>query len=123
MTDITAWLRSTFSDKLNGANLVLFPRLHFFAIAKASLVAPVDTEYVTVTAQEITDTMWSERNFFANGKPQDGNSARPAVGSSSTAKVKQKMSQDFVTWMSNNIKSSITSIYTNEGHIWKIIPF
>jgi tubulin beta len=76
MSGITASLR--FAGKLNGdlrkmgVNLVPFPRLHFFLIAQAPLFNPEEAGKVKVTVQEITDQMWSSRNFLANVKPEDG---------------------------------------------------
>ena len=124
MSGITASLR--FSGKLNGdlrkmgVNLVPFPRLHFFAIAQAPLFAPADAKHVKVTVQEITDQMWSSRNFLANVKPEDGKYLSASCGyrgnlatqevDDEIAKVQQKMSDDFVTWIPNNIKSSIITV-------------
>ena len=124
MSGITASLR--FSGKLNGdlrkmgVNLVPFPRLHFFAIAQAPLFAPSDAKHVKVTVQEITDQMWSSRNFLANVKPEDGKYLSASCGyrgniatqevDDEIAKVQQKMSDDFVTWIPNNIKSSIITV-------------
>jgi len=53
-------------------NLVPFPRLHFFLIAQSPLFAPGEGAKVKVTIQEITDQMWSSRNFMANVIPGDG---------------------------------------------------
>ena len=107
MSGITASLR--FSGKLNGdlrkmgVNLVPFPRLHFFAIAQAPLFAPADASHVKVTVQEITDQMWSSRNFLANVKPEDGKYLSASCGyrgnlatqevDDEIAKVQQKMSE------------------------------
>jgi tubulin beta len=124
MAGITSSLR--FSGKLNGdlrkmgVNLVPFPRLHFFAIAQAPLFAPGEAEKVKVTVQELTDQMWSSRNFLANIKPDDGkyltasctyrgNLATQEVDDQ-VAQVQAKMSEDFVTWIPNNIKSSIIKV-------------
>ena len=138
MIGITASLRSRISGKLNGANLILFPRLHFSAIAQAPLIAPADTNYnyakICVTVQKIKDQTWSSRNFLANGKPEDGkylstlygdrgNSATQAVDDA-TAKVEQKMSDVHdLTWIPNNINSNIISVYLNEWHVYQMIPF
>merc|ERR1712216_120653 len=76
MSGITASLR--FSGKLNGdlrkmgVNLVPFPRLHFFLLAQSPLFAPDQGGKVKLTVQEITDQMWSSRNFLANVKSEDG---------------------------------------------------
>jgi tubulin beta len=124
MSGITASLR--FSGKLNGdlrkmgVNLVPFPRLHFFAIGQAPLFSPDNASHVNCTIAELTDQMWSGRNFLANMKPEDGkylcascayrgNMATQEVDDE-IAKIQQKMSDDFVTWIPNNIKSSIINI-------------
>ena len=124
MSGITASLR--FSGKLNGdlrkmgVNLVPFPRLHFFAIAQAPLFSPDNKEHVNVSVAELTDQMWSGRNFLANTKPEDGKYLAASCGyrgnmatqevDDEIAKIQQKMSDDFVAWIPNNIKSSIISI-------------
>ena len=73
-----------------------------------------------MTVQEITDQMWSSRNFLANVKPEDGKYLSASCGyrgnlatqevDDEIAKVQQKMSDDFVTWIPNNIKSSIITV-------------
>jgi len=50
--------------------------------------------HVKLTVQEITSQMWSSRNFLANVKAEE-------------AQVQQKLEEDFVKWIPNNIKSSI----------------
>merc|ERR1712087_307014 len=138
MSEITASLR--FSGKLNGdlrkmgVNLVPFPRLHFFLLAQSPLFAK-DTlldkhnsggggqglaAKTKLTVQEITDQMWSSRNFLANVKSEDGKYLTASCayrGNLATqevddeiAKIQQKMADDFVTWIPNNIKSSIITI-------------
>ena len=124
MSGITASLR--FPGKLNGdlrklgVNLVPFPRLHFFLIAQAPLFAEGEGDKIKLTIQELTDQMWSSRNFLANVKPEDGKymsascSYRGDIATQEVddqmAQVQQKMSEDFVTWIPNNIKSSIIRI-------------
>jgi len=124
MSGITASLR--FSGKLNGdlrkmgVNLVPFPRLHFFLLAQAPLFAPGQGDKVRLTVQELTDQMWSSRNFLSNVKSEDGKyltascAYRGRIATSEVddemAKVSQKMADDFVTWIPNNIKTSIISV-------------
>jgi len=124
MSGITASLR--FSGKLNGdlrkmgVNLVPFPRLHFFLLAQAPLFAPGQGDKVKLTVQELTDQMWSSRNFLSNVKSEDGKYLTAACayrGAMSTheiddevAKIQQKMADDFVTWIPNNIKSSTIGV-------------
>jgi tubulin beta len=124
MSGITASLR--FSGKLNGdlrkmgVNLVPFPRLHFFLIAQAPLFNPTDSKHVNLTVQELTDQMWSSRNFLANVKPEDGKYLSASCGyrgnlataevDDEIAKIQSKMKDDFVAWIPNNIKSSIIRV-------------
>jgi len=125
MAGITSSLR--FPGKLNGdlrkmaVNLVPFPRLHFFLIAQSPLFAPGEGAKVKLTLQEVTDQMWSSRNFMANVVPSDGKylSASLAyrgenVPSSEVDNIiknlQEKMADDFVNWIPNNIKSSIISV-------------
>merc|ERR1712228_833227 len=121
MSGITASLR--FSGKLNGdlrkmgTNLVPFPRLHFFLLAQSPLFAPGQGAKVKLTVQELTDQMWSSRNFLSNVKAEDGKYLTASCGyrgaiatnevDDEVAKIQQKMADDFVTWIPNNIKSSI----------------
>jgi len=135
MSGITASLR--FSGKLNGdlrkmgVNLVPFPRLHFFLLAQAPLFAKdemsamgkdatsVSTK-VKLNVQELTDQMFSSRNFLSNVKSEDGKYLTVSCGyrgSMSTsevddesAKIQQKMADDFVSWIPNNMKTSVINI-------------
>jgi len=132
MSGITASLR--FSGKLNGdlrkmgVNLVPFPRLHFFALAHAPLASAEDSARVRLTVQEITDQMWSARNLLANVKPEDGKYLSASCGyrgvaistqevDDEIAKIQGKMSDDFVTWIPNNIKSTIINVPPQESAI------
>jgi tubulin beta len=110
MSGITSSLR--FPGKLNGdlrklgVNLVPFPRLHFFLMAQAPLFAPGEGARVKLTVQELTDQMWSSRNFLANVKPEDGKYMSASCtyrGDLSTqevddqiAQVQGKMSEDLL---------------------------
>merc|ERR1712115_454604 len=129
MSGITWALR--FSGKLNGdlrkmgVNLVPFPRLHFFLLAQAPLFAQDSLKAkknsvgakVKLNVQELTDQMFSSRNFLANVKSEDvkyltascayrGQIATQEVDDE-IAKVQQKMADDFVTWIPNNMKTSV----------------
>ena len=115
-----------FLGKLNGdlrklgVNLVPFPRLHFFTLAHSPLFAPGEGERIKLTVQELTDQMWSSRNFLCNVKPEDGKYMSASCGyrgdistqevDDQIAQVQGKMSEDFVTWIPNNIKSSIITV-------------
>merc|ERR1712026_55600 len=118
---ITASLR--FPGKLNGdlrklgVNLVPFPRLHFFLVSQAPLLAAEQSTKVRVTVQELTSQAYSARNFFSNVKPDDGKYLASSFcfrGPMTTQdvddnmeKLQSKQADDFVEWIPNNIKSSI----------------
>jgi len=125
MAGITASLR--FPGKLNGdlrklgVNLVPFPRLHFFLIAHAPMFAADQASHVKLTVQEVTSQMWSSRNFLANVKAEDGKYLSASLGyrganlssqevDDQVAQVQQKLEEDFVKWIPNNIKSSIINV-------------
>jgi tubulin beta len=118
---VTSSLR--FPGKLNGdlrklgVNLVPFPRLHFFLVSQAPLLANEQSNKVRVTVQELTSQAYSARNFFSNVKPDDGKYLASSFcfrGSMTTNdvdenmdKLQNKQADDFVEWIPNNIKSSI----------------
>ncbi|NKC16569.1 MAG: hypothetical protein GKR94_31530 [Gammaproteobacteria bacterium] len=121
MVDVTAPLR--FEGMGNGnlrkmaCNLLPFPHLHFLLLARAPLFAPGQGNKIKLTVQELAEQVWSSRNFFSNITSDDGkylsvyygfrgNTTRREVDEES-AKVQQKMSDDFVTWIPNSIKSDI----------------
>ena len=68
--------------------------------------------------------MWSSRNFLANVKSDDGKYLSASCGyrgnipsqevDDEIAKVQQKMADDFVTWIPNNIKSAIVTVPPQE---------
>jgi tubulin beta len=132
MAGVTASLR--FPGKLNGdlrklgVNLVPFPRLHFFLIAHSPLLSPNESGHVKLTIQEVTSQMWSSRNFLANVKAEDGKYLSASLGyrgaqlssqeiDDQVQQVQQKLEEDFVKWIPNNIKSSIINVPPNESVI------
>merc|ERR1712212_128873 len=112
MSGITASQR--FSGKLNGdlrkmgVNLVPFPRLHFFLLAQSPLFAPDQAGKVKLTVQEITDQMWSSRNFLANVKSEDGKYLTASCAY--RGNIASQTEDDFVQWIPNNIKTSIIDV-------------
>jgi len=125
MAGITSSLR--FPGKLNGdlrkmaVNLVPFPRLHFFLIAQSPLFAPSEGVKVKLTIQETTDQMWSSRNFMANVVPSEGKYLSAALAyrgenipsqevDNIVKNIQEKMAEDFVNWIPNNIKASIINV-------------
>merc|ERR1711902_20125 len=75
---------------------------------------------VKLTVQELTDQMWSSRNFLSNVKSEDGKYLTASCGyrgaiatnevDDEIAKIQAKMADDFVAWIPNNIKSSIITV-------------
>merc|ERR1712224_820358 len=94
--------------------------LHFFLLAQAPLFAEDQAGKVKLTIQEITDQMWSSRNFLVNVKSEDGKyltascAYRGNIASNTVddevAKIQANMADDFVSWIPNNIKSSIINV-------------
>jgi tubulin beta len=132
MAGVTASLR--FPGKLNGdlrklgVNLVPFPRLHFFLIAHSPLLSPEEMGHVKLTVQEVTSQMWSSRNFLANVKAEEGKYLSASLGyrgaqlssqeiDDQVQQVQQKLEEDFVKWIPNNIKSSIINVPPNDSPI------
>merc|ERR1711902_463419 len=108
---------------MGGVNLVPFPRLHFFLLAQSPLFAPGQGSKVKLTVQELTDQMWSSRNFLSNVKSEDGKYLTASCAyrgpmatnevDDEVAKIQAKMQDDFVAWIPNNIKSSIITVPPN----------
>jgi tubulin beta len=127
MSGITSSLR--FSGKLNGdlrkmgVNLVPYPRLHFFLVSQAPLFAPGQAEKVRLCVDELMDQMWSPHHFLANVDGADGKFLTAAVifrgAHISTQEIEDsiqrrsanmKLSDEFVSWIPNNIKSSLITV-------------
>eukprot|EP01084_Bolivina_argentea_P029225 54233_1 len=175
MSGITASLR--FSGQLNtdlrklGVNLVPFPRLHFLLCSQAPLFCPGEGEKIKLSVEELTDQMWSSRNFLAAIQPENGKYLSSACiyrantinyktifdgflrsGGINIAhipldilrlfykyysyslykyddgklistqevedevlKIQQKMAEDFVKWIPNNVKTSIIEVTQQHG--------
>ena len=64
--------------------------------------------------------MWSSRNFLANVKSDDGKYLTASCAyrgkiqtqevDDEVAKIQQKLEEDFVSWIPNNIKSSVITV-------------
>lgn len=103
-------------------NLISFPRLKYMTVSKAPLFVSGQGAKYKYTIQELTDQIWSKRNMYANIIPEDGKyfaMCAPYRGSLATAefddenaKIAQKMSDDFITWIPNNLKPCICNIPT-----------
>jgi len=118
---ITSSLR--FPGQLNGdlrklgVNLVPFPRLHFFLVSQAPLLASDASHKTTIKVQELRDQSYSARNFYSNVKADDGKYLassfvfRGPVSSKDVdekiAELQSKNGDDFVEWIPSNVKTSI----------------
>merc|ERR1712130_534101 len=75
---------------------------------------------VRMSVQELTDQMWSSRNFLSKVKAEDGKYLTASCGyrgsiatnevDDEIAKIQAKMADDFVSWIPNNIKSAIITV-------------
>jgi tubulin beta len=125
MSGTTSSLR--FPGSLNGdlrklgVNLVPFPRLHFFLIGQAPLMNKENLGHVKINVQEITTQMWSSRNFMSNVKAEDGKYLTSSLTyrgadlsteevESQVAKIQEKLAEDFVEWIPNNIKQTVVQV-------------
>merc|ERR1711971_1504372 len=69
---------------------------------------------------QLTDQMWSSRNFLSNVKAEDGKYLTASCGyrgaiatnevDDEIVKIQAKMADDFVSWIPNNIKSAIINV-------------
>ncbi|ETO30345.1 hypothetical protein RFI_06776, partial [Reticulomyxa filosa] len=101
-------------------NLTPFPRLHFFLMSQSPIFAHGQGTKLHLTYEELTDQMWSSRNFMTNIYPGDGKYLSVALlyrGNDLKRSftypylnVSEKLSEDCVSWIPNNIKSAIISI-------------
>ncbi|KAF0981267.1 hypothetical protein FDP41_012527 [Naegleria fowleri] len=125
MSGVTCSLR--FPGQLNSdlrklsVNLVPFPRLHFFMVSNAPIVAEMSMQYSNLSIAEITSQMFSRKNMFAACDPMQGKylaaSAIFRGANLSTRDIDQQMlllqnkaSENFVNWIPNNIKSSVCDV-------------
>ncbi|ETO33694.1 beta-tubulin [Reticulomyxa filosa] len=124
MAGITSSLR--FPVKLNNdlrkmaMNLVPFPRLHFLLVTQAPLFAFGEKTKAKLSFREITDQMWSSQTCMANVAVRDGKYLGAALiyrGESFQMPeenplrcISEKMAEDFVNWIPDNIKMAIVSV-------------
>lgn len=126
MSNITSLYRLPYDDGLNSSmrrlqyNLVPFPRLHFYLVSLAPIFNIGQGHRYRQTVQELTDMAWSSRWFFANVKsdhgkylsvscPYRGPMIRLEVDDEAK-KVTLGVSEDFIKWIPNHIKPSLSLI-------------
>lgn len=122
MSGVTCSLR--FPGQLNAdlrklaVNLVPFPRLHFFLVGFAPLSSHTSKEYTSMTVPELVSQMFDSKNMMAACDPRRGKYLTASAvfrGKMATKEVddqmmliQEKSHADFVDWIPNNIKSSVT---------------
>jgi tubulin beta len=127
MSGTTACLR--FPGQLNsdlrklGVNLIPFPRLHFFLIGIAPLVATADKSYTKISVKELTEQVTSASSIMAAVDPRVGKYLTASLifrGDGKAVPTKEVDEQMllmqtrnaayFAEWIPHNIKSSICNI-------------
>jgi len=124
MSGTTCCLR--FPGQLNSdlrklaVNLIPFPRLHFFITGFAPLTSRSNQNYVQQGVPELVQQVFSSRNMMCACEPQTGKYLTASAifrGKLSTKEVDEQMANmqnkntdHFVSWIPNNIKSSVCDI-------------
>ena len=137
MSGCTASLR--FPGQLNGdlrkmgVNLVPFPRLHFFTVAAAPLMAPTSKLHTDLSIKELLDQLWSGRNFLSKVNLMDGRylstscvyrGARLKTWEveNQQRSLHNKLMDQFVNWIPNNIMTSVVEVRFVWSHCGLPIP-
>lgn len=124
MSGVTTCLR--FPGQLNAdlrklaVNMVPFPRLHFFMVGFAPLIAGGTSQYKTYSVSELTQQMFDSKNMMAASDPKHGRYLTVAAvfrGKISMKEVDEQMlqvqtknSNSFVEWIPNNVKTAVCDI-------------
>jgi len=125
MSGITCSLR--FPGQLNAdlrklaVNLIPFPRLHFFLVSNAPIVAPENEAFTSQTVAELASQMFDEKNMMVACDPRKGKFLTASAvfrGNKVSTKdvdvqmsaIQTKNSPYFVQWIPNNIKVSVCDI-------------
>jgi len=101
-------------------NLVPFPRLHFFLVGSAPLIAEGSQHFQSSTVAELTQQMFNPNNMMAACDPRRGKYLAACGmfrGNISTQEIddhlfniQSKNAANFVDWIPNNIKSSVCDV-------------
>jgi len=124
MSGCTASLR--FPGQLNAdlrklaVNLIPFPRLHFFMIGFAPLVARGTHQYSAMNVAELTNQAFDAKNMMCAADPRSGRYLTAAAmyrGQIPTQlidqeilNVRQKHKDLFVEWIPHNVTSSVCNV-------------
>lgn len=124
MSGVTTCLR--FPGQLNAdlrklaVNMIPFPRLHFFMIGFAPLIAAGMESYRSYSVGELTQQMFDSKNMMAASDPKHGRYLTVAAifrGNISVKDVDEtllavqsKNASNFVEWIPNNVKTAVCDI-------------
>jgi tubulin beta len=127
MSGTTACLR--FPGQLNsdlrklGVNLIPFPRLHFFLIGIAPLVAAKDRSYTKISVKELTEQVTSASSIMSAVDPLvgkyltaslifrgDGKAVPTKEVDEQMLVMQSRNAQYFAEWIPHNIKSSVCNV-------------
>lgn len=124
MSGVTTCLR--FPGQLNAdlrklaVNMIPFPRLHFFMIGFAPLIAEGMASYRSYSVSELTQQMFDSKNMMAASDPKHGRYLTVAAifrGNISMKDVDEQLhtiqnrnASNFVEWIPNNVKTAVCDI-------------
>lgn len=124
MSGVTTCLR--FPGQLNAdlrklaVNMIPFPRLHFFVVGFAPLIAIGTQKFKTYSVSELTQQMFDSRNMMTACDPKKGRYLTVAAvfrGKISMKDVDEQMSMIqsknsslFVEWIPSNVKTAVCDI-------------
>ena len=124
MGGVTTGLR--FPGQLNSdlrklaVNMVPFPRLHFFCVGFAPLIAEGTQKFKTHSVNELTAQMFDSRNMMTTCNPKNGRYLTAAAvfrGKISMKDVEEQMSSIqsknsdcFVEWIPNNVQTAVCDV-------------
>ncbi|CAO3659399.1 unnamed protein product [Umbelopsis vinacea] len=102
-------------------NMIPFPRLHFFMVGVAPLVALASSKYSGQSVRDLTQQMFDPRNMMTEFNAQEGRYLTAATifrGKNISTNeveiamlsVQQKNSSWFVEWIPNSVKTSLCNV-------------
>ncbi|ELA41654.1 tubulin beta chain [Vittaforma corneae ATCC 50505] len=124
MSGVTTCLR--FPGQLNSdlrklaVNMIPFPRLHFFCVGFAPLIAEGSQRFKTYSVNELTAQMFDSSNMMTACDPKHGRYLTAAAvfrGKMSMKDVEEQMSnmqsrnsEYFVEWIPNNVQTAVCDV-------------
>ena len=103
-----------------GVNLVPFPRLHFFTVGFAPLVAPNSKAYQSIKTNELIAQGFDPKNIMAAIDPRLGKYLTVAAifrgevngrdVENEMVNLKEKNGSGFIEWIPNNVLTSLCNI-------------